>query len=139
VCGSGTERRKRKTGAPRLRGFRSSGDQLLDFVIFRKASGLVLRVDELAVEKDVELPFSARLDGDFVARLFGDERRDTRGVGTVVSHLAVFDQDLHEAPPLTPAIIIDPAPFAARAIFLRRGRRLLVSGRRCGLMTRAST
>jgi hypothetical protein len=55
----------------------------------------VFRENQLSVRKHVELAFAARLDGRVERKTFLDLGRETRSLGFVVSHHAVFDEDLH--------------------------------------------
>ena len=60
-----------------------------------EAAGLVLGVEQLAVDNDIELAVASDLElGDY-SGLFLDRGRETRGLGLVVSHPAVLDRDLH--------------------------------------------
>jgi hypothetical protein len=60
----------------------------------------VFREDHLAIDDDIELAAPAGLDGDVVTELLLDVGRETRSLGLVASHFAVFDQDLHRLAPL---------------------------------------
>jgi hypothetical protein len=66
-----------------------------DLLGLREATGLVLRVDPLAVHDDIEDPVVTFDELWLYAYLVLDEGRQTGGLGQVVSTHAVLDEDLH--------------------------------------------
>jgi hypothetical protein len=70
-----------------------------DVVRVGVAAGRLLRVDELAVDDDLEDAASRRDEeelGDGVFELLEDLGRQTDGLIEVASNRAVFDRDLHD-------------------------------------------
>ena len=71
------------------------GIDLLQIGFPREASGAITRVDELAVEDDIELAGLARLDRDGLSPASLEPSLHTEGFGFVASRAAVTDQDRH--------------------------------------------
>jgi hypothetical protein len=70
--------------------------------VLGKAAALLLREEELTVDKDVELALAALLDLGLVLRLRVQLGRETRGPLVVaVSDGAVLDQDFRHGPQRT--------------------------------------
>ncbi len=65
--------------------------------MFRETSGLVLRIDQLAVDFDIEDAASAFVQLGIHPRLCFDRVRQTDGLRGVVSLHAVRDRDPHDS------------------------------------------
>jgi hypothetical protein len=65
--------------------------------VLGEAARLVLRINQPAVDDHVELPSASYFELSDCPGRFLDRGRETRSLGFVVSHLAVFDLDLHGA------------------------------------------
>ncbi len=63
--------------------------------MFRKAAGLLLAVDQLAINFDVENAATALDHLDCDAELILDRVRQTGGLGRVVSLYTIFDGNVH--------------------------------------------
>lgn len=74
-------------------------DQSEDFARFREAAGALFRVDEAAVDLDVENSAAALDQPGFHAESFLKFVHQTGGFGEVVSLAAIFNSDLHESFP----------------------------------------
>ena len=67
--------------------------------VFRKTSGLMLRVDQLAIDFDIKDAASAFDQFGIHPRLCLNRIRQTGGLRGVVSLHAIRDRDLHVAAP----------------------------------------
>ena len=77
---------------------REDGDLVEDLVVLGEAAGVVLGIDEFTVHLDVKDALAAFDELGFDVPSLPDCRRQTGGVGEVVSNDAVGDRDLHERP-----------------------------------------
>jgi hypothetical protein len=73
-----------------------------DLLVRGEAVRLVLRVDPLAVERDVEHAAVTALEASGDSELLLDRGLQTGGLGVVVSFGAVGDLDVHPSPPFHP-------------------------------------
>jgi hypothetical protein len=67
--------------------------------VLGEAAGQVLGIEQLAVYLDIKLTTPAYFQLSFDAGLPLDCGRETRGLGLVVSHMAVLDDYPHGRPP----------------------------------------
>ena len=75
-----------------------------DFLPLRKTAGCLLRIDEIAIERDLEHPARALDQLDLGAVDPGEPVAHTERFGFISSSAAVFDSELHRLSPAKPPV-----------------------------------